>query len=146
MIRSLLEYNRFANNAFTYSLKSNEVQDEQALVLMSHIINAQHIWNARILGEKPNVSVWQKHSFHELNVLNEEGFTKSIEIMGKLNPTTAINYKNTKGHDFVKSVQDVLLHITNHSTYHRGQVAMRLKELGLQPPASDYIFYSKEKE
>ena len=28
-----------------------------------------------------------------------------------------------------------------HSTYHRGQVAMRLKEMNVIPPLSDYIVW-----
>ena len=33
----------------------------------------------------------------------------------------------------------VLRHIVNHSTYHRGQVAAKLKRLGVEPPMTDLI-------
>ena len=144
MIRSLLHYSRFANGAYIHALESNEVEDENSIVLMSHVLNAQHIWNARIRNRKPEFSTWDTHTYLEMKRLNELGYENSVEIMASLNPTTPINYQNQKGHNFTKTVQDVMLHIANHSTYHRGQVAMRLKELGLQPPASDYIFYSNE--
>jgi uncharacterized damage-inducible protein DinB len=35
----------------------------------------------------------------------------------------------------------VLRHVVNHSTYHRGQVAAKLKRLGVDPPATDLIFW-----
>src|SRR5579871_5531330 len=35
----------------------------------------------------------------------------------------------------------VLRHIVNHSTYHRGQVAAKLKRLGVEPPATDLFFW-----
>jgi uncharacterized damage-inducible protein DinB len=38
----------------------------------------------------------------------------------------------------------VLRHIVNHSTYHRGQVAAKLKRLGVDPPATDMIFWVME--
>ena len=38
----------------------------------------------------------------------------------------------------------VLRHVVNHSTYHRGQVASKLKRLGIEPPATDYIFWAFE--
>jgi uncharacterized damage-inducible protein DinB len=38
----------------------------------------------------------------------------------------------------------VLRHVVNHSTYHRGQVAAKLKRLGLDPPATDLIFWVME--
>jgi len=38
----------------------------------------------------------------------------------------------------------VLRHVVNHSTYHRGQVAAKLKRLGAEPPATDMIFWVME--
>jgi uncharacterized damage-inducible protein DinB len=38
----------------------------------------------------------------------------------------------------------VLRHVANHSTYHRGQVAAKLKRLGFEPPATDLIFWAFE--
>ena len=34
---------------------------------------------------------------------------------------------------------DTLFQVTSHSTYHRGQVNTRLRELGVEPPLVDYI-------
>jgi uncharacterized damage-inducible protein DinB len=38
----------------------------------------------------------------------------------------------------------VLRHVVNHSTYHRGQVAAKLKRLGVEQPATDLIFWALE--
>ena len=38
----------------------------------------------------------------------------------------------------------VLRHIVNHSTYHRGQVASKLKRLGIEQPATDFVFWAFE--
>lgn len=35
----------------------------------------------------------------------------------------------------------VLWHVVNHATYHRGQVASKLKRLGFEQPATDFIFW-----
>jgi uncharacterized damage-inducible protein DinB len=35
----------------------------------------------------------------------------------------------------------VLRHIVNHSTYHRGQIASKLKRFGVEQPATDFIFW-----
>lgn len=42
------------------------------------------------------------------------------------------------------SRRDILLHVVNHTTYHRGHVADMLYELGLFPPATDYPVYLRE--
>jgi uncharacterized damage-inducible protein DinB len=36
----------------------------------------------------------------------------------------------------------LLRHLVNHSTYHRGQVASKLKRLGVEPPATDLVFWA----
>jgi uncharacterized damage-inducible protein DinB len=38
----------------------------------------------------------------------------------------------------------VFRHVVNHSTYHRGQVASKLKRLGVEPPVTDFIFWAFE--
>ena len=38
----------------------------------------------------------------------------------------------------------VLRHVVNHSTYHRGQVASKLKRLGVEPPAIDLVYWAIE--
>jgi uncharacterized damage-inducible protein DinB len=35
----------------------------------------------------------------------------------------------------------MLRHIVNHSTYHRGQVAAKLKRFGVEPPLTDFFFW-----
>jgi uncharacterized damage-inducible protein DinB len=38
----------------------------------------------------------------------------------------------------------VLRHVVNHATYHRGQVASKLKRLGVDQPATDFLFWALE--
>jgi uncharacterized damage-inducible protein DinB len=38
----------------------------------------------------------------------------------------------------------VLRHVVNHSTYHRGQVASKLKRFGIEQPGTDFVLWAKE--
>jgi uncharacterized damage-inducible protein DinB len=38
----------------------------------------------------------------------------------------------------------MLRHIVNHATYHRGQVASKLKRFGIEPPNTDFFFWAIE--
>jgi uncharacterized damage-inducible protein DinB len=45
------------------------------------------------------------------------------------------------GEPFTSSLGQMLRHVVNHSTYHRGQVTTMLRQLGVPAPATDLILY-----
>jgi uncharacterized damage-inducible protein DinB len=45
---------------------------------------------------------------------------------------------------FVSPPWLVLRHVVNHTTYHRGQVASKLKRFGIQQPETDMVFWALE--
>jgi uncharacterized damage-inducible protein DinB len=49
--------------------------------------------------------------------------------------------KPLEGEDENLIVWQVLLHVVNHGTDHRAQILRALKDLGLETPPQDYIFY-----
>ena len=50
-------------------------------------------------------------------------------------------YVTTEGKPYSNGLQDMLLHLINHSSYHRGQVASLLRQVGATPLATDLILY-----
>ncbi|MGB0432067.1 MAG: DinB family protein [Bacteroidia bacterium] len=110
---------------------------------MSHILNAQLIWNARVDGTPPRWTAWMIHEVVEMKKTNEMGYEWSMKLMANAAPNLIIKYKNTEGSEFSSAAQDVMLHIVNHATYHRGQLAARFKELDIEPPVSDLIHFQK---
>ncbi|HCL04806.1 MAG TPA: hypothetical protein DHW64_02070 [Chitinophagaceae bacterium] len=55
-------------------------------------------------------------------------------------------YKNMKGEHFIQPVFEVVMHLTNHGTYHRGQVITLLRQLGVEKiPQTDYILFTRGK-
>jgi uncharacterized damage-inducible protein DinB len=50
-----------------------------------------------------------------------------------------ISYQNTKGEAYQNTIKDIMFHIINHSSYHRGQVMMLVRNAGLEPIPTDYI-------
>lgn len=49
---------------------------------------------------------------------------------------------NVRGQTY--SLAELIEHITNHSTYHRGQVVLLLRQLGQTPPATDFRLFVSE--
>ncbi len=55
-------------------------------------------------------------------------------------------YQNTKRENFKQPVYQVLLHLFNHGTYHRGQIVNILRHLEVQKiPPTDFIVWSRKK-
>ena len=54
---------------------------------------------------------------------------------------TVIEYVNTRGESFAYPLWQMLQHVVNHSTYHRGQITMMLRQLGATPVATDFLVF-----
>lgn len=55
-----------------------------------------------------------------------------------------ISYRNLSGQPFSDPLNNLLRHVVNHSTYHRGQVATQMSQLGVKPPSTDLIVYLRQ--
>jgi uncharacterized damage-inducible protein DinB len=53
-------------------------------------------------------------------------------------------YKTTEGLDRAFPIRDILTHLVNHSSYHRGQIARLVAECGAKAAITDYIFFVHE--
>jgi uncharacterized damage-inducible protein DinB len=52
---------------------------------------------------------------------------------------TELKYSSSDGRAFTSLISDVIAHVFNHSTYHRGQIAMLVTECGGQRAITDFI-------
>ncbi len=143
-LTELFEYNHHCNQQLVDLLIQNKEQvSEKAVKLFSHILNAQHIWNCRILGNPNRFGVWDMHEHGEIKKIDEDNYANSIAIVGQRDLNTVISYLNTKGQAFDNKVIDILFHSINHATYHRGQIATEFRQSGIEPLITDYIFYKR---
>lgn len=142
----LFEYNFYFNDKLISFVSENfKVVPEKTMTLLNHLVNAQQIWNARINGES-EFEVWQINEWNRLTEINQKNYENSLQILNSLNVFDEIDYKNSKGQKFSNTIEDVLFHVINHSTYHRAQIATDIKNHGIEPMNSDYIFYKRKLE
>lgn len=140
----LFEYHHHCNQSLIklFEDRSNELS-EKLLKLMSHVLNAQHIWIKRIQSKQPVCGVWEIHSYRDFRVLDLDNKLQTNNILEEGFYQVNISYANSKGEWFENQVEDILFHIINHSTYHRGQIATELKRIGIEPLPTDYIMYKR---
>ncbi|MEH6764638.1 MAG: DinB family protein [Aequorivita antarctica] len=135
--------NRCNQQLIEVLIKNPEAYAENISLLASHTLNAHHVWNHRIFGVAPALSVWQHLEISDLQNINNENFEHSEDILHKKELNKPINYTNSKGHNFTNTVSEIFFHIINHSTYHRGQLISLMKTQGMEPIVTDYIFYKR---
>ncbi|MGC1515932.1 MAG: DinB family protein [Maribacter sp.] len=146
--------NAFFNEIFDYNFHCNKKLIEECSrltdipprtkVLISHILNAHHIWNSRMLGKPSEYGVWQDHQVADWADIHYENQRSSFEIISNADSfDKRIDYENTEGRLFTNTLKDMLFHIINHSTNHRGQIAVDYRNNGLTPVALDYVHYKR---
>lgn len=142
--QELFAYSHAQNAELIRVFSENEnVLPHFSVRIFNHILNAHCIWNHRMLYRSHDLDVWQIHDTEALDTLNNENFKCSTAILESGDLDEMIDYINSKQVNYRRTVKDILFHIVNHSTYHRGQIAMDFRQHGLEPLVSDYIFYKK---
>ena len=114
-----------------------------------HMMDAENIWWQRMLLvekiERPS-DRFQGSAVDALDMLATQNMAwKSwVERAGITELTRSFTYKSFRNEEFTQPVSDLLLHLFNHGTYHRGQWVNQLRELGVETlPATDYIVFSR---
>lgn len=137
-------YNNWANQTVLNSFDSyGSLVPSTALLLLSHIVNTQSIWLSRIKAETTVVDVWENHTLEACRELHNVTSEKIKQQILNLNALHKIEYKNTKGIIFQNSLSDILMHLFNHGTYHRAQIAIEMRRAGLEPVNTDFINFAR---
>jgi len=141
-IRRFFKYDEWANREMLEGLKRTENPPPRSLKIMGHIIAAEDLWLVRLTKSTQKVVVWPE--------MNAQQLTEQMDILTKnwndylkgLNPkllSESISYTNSKGEPWKSLVEDVLMHVIMHSSYHRGQIALDVRVSGLAPAYTDFI-------
>jgi uncharacterized damage-inducible protein DinB len=111
-----------------------------------HILGAEWIWLMRWKGTSPKILL-DSAQFPELSDLRTGWDDFEIEQMAYLEALAEeelarlIRFTNTKGEEWEYPLGEMMYHVVNHSTYHRGQIATMLRQLGHVPEATDLLLF-----
>jgi len=146
--RRLARYEQWANERVLHSLAILETNaPHSALHLMGHLLAAADIWLRRIQGlSLEGVQVFPHATLEQCRDMYEKTTHALLHFCDDLSDeqlNTVITYKNVAGTEFTTSLADILTHIFNHATYHRAQIATRLREGGFTPAITDFIAFTR---
>lgn len=150
----MVAYNVWANKRIAEILKPLDAELLDKPVISSfpsirktvyHLWDAEFIWLKRLEGE--SLDYWpSKQLDNDTSIESFVSVSENILELARENNddwlNVVCNYSNMKGHKFSTPRFQVLLHVMNHSTFHRGQLVTMLRNVGvdeLQP--TDLIAY-----
>jgi uncharacterized damage-inducible protein DinB len=117
---------------------------------LAHIVGAQWIWYERFFGRShPGLPTGSE--FPDLVSLRarfdevDRGLVNYVSTLTPAELERVVEYKNTAGVAFTNPLWQLLQHLANHGTYHRGQAATMLRQLGAKPAATDLIAFYRER-
>ena len=116
-----------------------------------HMAGAEWIWLERWNGRSPAKaeawSQWTVETCADLSTLTDrwrnliDSRTRFISGLNEDQLETELAFKLLSGDASSMRLVHQMQHIVNHSTMHRGQVVGMIRQLGIDPPATDLIFY-----
>lgn len=139
-VRLLEHINQLESEVFFKEVKSIF---PSLAVVFEHIYQVDSLWINRMIGE-------HAPQFEEVKFSNpfmaiqyfEKNHQKLIELGTK---EGIISYQNTKGEMYQNDIQQILSHLMNHGTYHRGNASAMLHQMREKSISTDYIYFLRMK-
>lgn len=144
LLARLLEHNDWADRRVLAGLRQASHASLAVLELTGHLLGAEAIWLARLEGRSSTVAVWPRLSVSACEALVDENRTGYAAFLGRLDEAALarpVHYVNSAGQAFDSRVDDILMHVALHGSYHRGQISSALRAAGVAPLPSDYIAF-----
>lgn len=147
-LHRLFEYDAWASQKIVDMLEQHPQlkKREEALKLLGHLLNAQQIWYRRTVGKSfDDLDLWPDHSLEECKTILDTMPARWSQLLqdNRENPDTLISYKNTKGEAYETMLSDILHHLIIHGQHHRAQIATLIRQSGVTPPTTDFIYYTR---
>jgi uncharacterized damage-inducible protein DinB len=141
----MYRYNLWANRRVMDCLERQQIKDEKILDIFSHLVSAQFIWLNRFKDlPKSSYLLWGKYDLTELRTMVEEASDQWLTFIEEQETFDRVmKYNNYVGDYYENNITDIMIHLVNHGTYHRGQVALLLRSNGYEPVNTDFITYDR---
>ena len=160
ILRQFALYNVWANQKLLdviLALPEEKQMQEVPSSFKSLYTTVLHMWDAESIW-------WQRMKLHERIIVPSENFKGTLQDVANgllqqnrqwenwVSNATEISlehvfqYQNSKKEQFKQPIYQMILHVFNHGTYHRGQLVNMLRQLGVEKiPQTDFIVWSRKK-
>jgi len=149
--RKNFEYDFWATQAMIAAMEEMPQAPEKAVKIIAHISFAKNVWLARILGEDYSkiTDPWPPYSMREgkeeLGRLDDK-WKKYLTRLSEPDLKKTCSFMTTQGTAYEQVLQDILIHVVDHGTYHRGQLASLIHQGGGKRPNVGYIGFVRSQK
>ena len=111
---------------------------------LTHLYGADWIWLERFQGRSPK-ALPEAQAAGGLESLREkwgkvqDGLREFVAGATSDRLQDPLSYASFAGESLTRPLGEALMHLVNHGTYHRGQIATLLRMLGHKPISTDYV-------
>jgi uncharacterized damage-inducible protein DinB len=157
--RTLVNYNYWARDRVLAAVDALSTEQFTCAVTSSfgcvrdtlvHVLSAESVWLSRWKGEA-RTGFLQNSDFPDSATLrkawqeDEAKMRAFFETMDDAGLARVIDYKAFNGQPFSNPLYQMVQHVVNHGSYHRGQITTLLRQLGVAPPKPlDLIAFYRE--
>ena len=145
-LRQLFAYNDWANRRIVVALKNT--QSSRSLEILAHLLITQREYYERLYGKNSTgFDFWPSLSLEECGLLareTAEAYEKLLRRFDDEGLDIRAKYHTSEGIPYENTYRELLTHVLIHSSIHRGNIILKLREEGFTPPKIDYIIYLRE--
>jgi uncharacterized damage-inducible protein DinB len=143
-----IQFEYWANTELLKAMKIANPLDDRALLLLSHILSGAKIWLNRIKAEPNSTAMFQERTLAECEALMEENKINWMQYLNSIDDTELNRIVEfifpIDGSKKRISVVDGITHLMHHSSYHRGQIVVKLKGTVEPLPFAQYVVFASE--
>ena len=142
-LQRLFAYDAWGNLATLESIRlATLVPTSRACAVVGHLVGAGRLWLDRLHDRPASMEVWPSLSLDrcesEFRAL-DAAWKQYLDGLKPSDLERKVGYTNTKGERWESTIGDVMTHVALHGTYHRGQIAVLVRESGNVPAYTDFI-------
>lgn len=156
----LLEYTIWANHRVMRASATLSVEEFKrdlgsshggVLGTLTHMMGAEWIWLERWKGVSHTRGI-DEGEFPDIVALRdrwtliEEHRDFWFQSLKESALAETITYRNLAGQEYQGALWQLVQHMVNHSTYHRGQVVTLLRILGAKTVSTDLVVWDRDRE
>jgi len=118
---------------------------------LTHIMAGEWIWLERWKGVSPS-RLLDEGEFSDVVALRdrwtliEEHRASWLESLREEDVPAPVHYRTTHGREFSAPLWQLVQHVANHSTHHRGQVVALTRMLGAKGVNTDLLSWDRDRE